>query len=329
MLRNKEIRQLFLALLITAVAGTAAGFGIGRSTGWLVLILTGLFMVFILWFIQGRYKKISRLSEEIDAVLHNTEYVLLADSEEGELSILRSEIAKMTQRIWEQNAALKKEKNHLADALADIAHQFRTPLTSANLILSLLETRPSEDEQKELLRETKELYVQIEWLITALLKLSRLDAGVVEFRSSRTEVKELIQRAAAPFLLSMELHSIALQMHIPENVWIQVDPGWVSEAIQNILKNCIESVANNGKIEIACEDNSIFTQITIHDSGAGIPAEDLPFLFERFYRGKNSDTAGYGIGLALCKTILMRQNGTVSARNHPEGGAVFVIRFFK
>lgn len=101
----------------------------------------------------------------------------------------------------------------------------------------------------------------------------------------------------------------------------------LSEAVRNILKNCMESVGDNGRIEIVCEDNPLYTKISIHDSGPGIPAEDLPFLFERFYRGKNSDASGYGIGLALCRTIIMRQDGTISAKNHPEGGAVFTIRF--
>ncbi|MBZ1194644.1 sensor histidine kinase, partial [Clostridioides difficile] len=93
--------------------------------------------------------------------------------------------------------------------------------------------------------------------------------------------------------------------------------------------NCMESVGDNGKINIVCEDNFLFTQLTIHDNGAGFKKEDLPCLFNRFYRGKNSSTAGYGIGLALCKTIIMRQGGTITAQNHPQGGAIFVIRFPK
>lgn len=91
----------------------------------------------------------------------------------------------------------------------------------------------------------------------------------------------------------------------------------------------MESAGDNGKIDIHCEDNPIFTEITIHDSGAGFKKEDLPNLFNRFYRGQNSSTAGYGIGLALCRTIITRQGGSITARNHPLGGAMFVIRFPK
>ena len=139
-------------------------------------------------------------------MLHNADQIYISESEEGELSILQSEITKMTMRIREQNSALRKEKEHLADSLADIAHQLRTPLTSANLILSLLENASDENERKNLMRETEELFVQMDWLLTTLLKLSRLDAGIVVFQSVQVNVRELIKSAVHPFLISMELH---------------------------------------------------------------------------------------------------------------------------
>jgi signal transduction histidine kinase len=127
----------------------------------------------------------------------------------------------------------------------------------------------------------------------------------------------------------MELHNIAFQTDVPKGIIIQGDFGWLSEAIQNILKNCMESAGDNGKIEIVCRSNPLFTEIAIHDSGAGFEKEDLPCLFDRFYRGKNAGTTGYGIGLALCKTIITWQDGTITAKNHPQGGAIFSIRFPK
>lgn len=262
-------------------------------------------------------------------VLHNADHLFIGRMEEGELSILQSEIAKMTLRIREQNDALRKEKEHLADSMADIAHQLRTPLTSVNLILSLLEHRPDEKERKELIRETKELFNQMDWLLTSLLKLSRLDAGIVVFQSSPIEVNTLITNAVHPLLIPMELHSITLHLRVPKGIVIQGDLGWLSEALQNILKNGMDSSGDNGKIIVTCEDNPLYTEIIIRDSGAGFEKEDLPFLFNRFYRGKNAGATGYGIGLALCKTIITRQGGTITANNHPEGGAVFAIRFPK
>ena len=329
MFRNREFRKFAILFLLITILTVALGFAISIMTGILSIVSATTFGIAFFVFTKNRYKSIAQISEQINLVLHNANHLYIAASDEGELSILQSEITKMTLRIREQNYALKKEKEHLADSLADIAHQLRTPLTSVTLILSLLENTSDEDERKELIRETEELLIRMDWLITSLLKLSRLDAGIVVFQKEQIDVNNLISSALHQLLIPMELHNITLHIDIPKGVRILGDLNWLSEAIQNIFKNCMESVGDNGKIDIICEDNFLFTQLTIHDNGAGFKKEDFPCLFNRFYRGKNSSTAGYGIGLALCKTIIMRQGGTITAQNHPQGGAIFVIRFPK
>lgn len=329
MLRNKEVRQFVILFCLIAAILIPIGFTIDLAAGVLVISAVILFGSMFFAFTQARYKSIAQLSEQIDLVLHDAEHLDIEGAEEGELSILKSEIIKMTLRIREQNDALKQEKEHLADSLADVAHQLRTPLTSVNLILSLLEKNSDENEQKALLREAEELLVKMDWLLTSLLKLSRLDAGIVVFESEEIEINRVIKDALHPLLIPMELRNITLQMDVPKGIKIWGDANWLSQGIQNILKNCMESAGDNGKIAIACVENPLFIEITIHDSGAGFETEDLHGLFDRFYRGKNSNTAGYGIGLALCKTIIKRQGGTILAKNHPKGGALFVIRFPK
>lgn len=329
MLRNKEFRQFTVLFVLIAVVIIIIGFINNTTAGILVLFSTIVFGAIFFIFTKERYKNIARISEQIDIVLHNADCLSIEESEEGELAILQSEIAKMLLRIREQNDALKKEKKHLADSLADIAHQLRTPLTSANIILSLLANCSDETERKKLLRETEELFMQMDWLITSLLKLSRLDAGIVVFQCNKINADNLINTALRPLLIPMELHNIVLHRSIPADVEISGDPAWLSEAIQNILKNCMESAGDNGKITIVCEDNLLFTEIAIRDNGSGFAKGDLPHLFDRFYRGKSENASGYGIGLALSKTIITRQGGTVTAKNHPQGGAVFVIRFPK
>ena len=329
MLRNREFRQFAILFFLIAAAAVMLGFAINIAAGILAAFSAVAFGTVFFAFTKARYKSIEQISDQIDHVLHNADHLYIGESDEGELSILQSEITKMTLRIREQNVALKKEKEHLADSLADIAHQLRTPLTSVNIILSLLENNPDDNERKALIRETEELLVQMDWLLTSLLKLSRLDAGVVVFQGEQIDVNTLISAALHPFLIPMELHNIALQMDAPKEMIIQGDSGWLSEAIQNILKNCMESAGDNGKIEIDCKENFLFTEIAIHDSGAGFEKEDLPCLFDRFYRGKNPNATGYGIGLALCKMIITRQGGTITAKNHLQGGAIFTIRFPK
>jgi signal transduction histidine kinase len=305
------------------------GFGINEAAGILTAISAAAFGTVFYFFTKARYNNLARISDQIDLVLHNADHLYMGESEEGELSILHSEITKMTLRIREQNSALKKEKEHLSTSLADIAHQLRTPLTSVNLILSLLTNSSDENERKAYVREIEELLVRMDWLISSLLKLSRLDAGIVVFQREQIEVNNLIRAALRPFLIPMELHGINMQINAPKGMILQGDPGWLSEAIQNIIKNSMESTGENGKLELVCTDTPLFAEIALHDSGPGFKKEDIPCLFDRFYRGKTPNATGYGIGLALCKMIITRQGGTITAKNHPKGGAVFTIRFPK
>jgi hypothetical protein len=329
MLRNREVRQFaILFACITAVA-VMLGFIINTAAGILAAAAATAYGTAFFAFTRARYQNLAQIADQIDQVLHNADHLFIGASDEGELAILHSEITKMTLRIREQNDALKKEKAHLADSLADIAHQLRTPLTSVNLILSLLTNTPDENERKALLRETEELFVQMDWLLTALLKLSRLDAGIVVFQSEPIDLSSLINSALRPLLIPLELHNIDLQIAVPKGMMLQGDCGWLSEAIQNLLKNCLESAGENGKIKIVGTDTPLFTELAIHDSGAGFEKEDLPHLFDRFYRGKNQSATGYGIGLALSQMIITRLGGTITAKNHPQGGALFAIRFPK
>lgn len=329
MLRNKEFRQFSILFSFISSIVIILGFIINTKAGILAIASSAAFGISFFAFTKARYKSIAQLSNQIDLVLHNADHLFISESHEGELSILHSEITKMTMRIREQNDTLKKEKENLADSLADIAHQLRTPLTSANLILSLLADTPLENERKAFVRETEELLLRMDWLITSLLKLSRLDAGIVFFKIEQIELNHLINTALRPLLIPLELHDITLQIDIPKGILLSCDSKWLSEAIANILKNCMESIGDCGEIELSCEDNLLFTEIRIHDSGTGFDKADLPRLFDRFYQKKIANTSGYGIGLALCKMIITRQGGTIKAKNHPKGGAVFYIRFPK
>lgn len=329
MFRNREIRQAAIWFCGITFIVAAAGFGISGAAGILALVSAVLWGTVFYVFTKSRYKRIAKLSEQIDRVLHNEDHLDIGEADEGELSVLQSEIVKMTLRIREQNGALRNEKKHLADSLADISHQLRTPLTSVNIILSLLEKNEEKKERKALIREAGELFGQMDFLLEALLKLSRLDAGIVVFKKERIDLNKLVSVSLRPFQITIELHNIRIQTGIPEQTEISGDFRWLTEAFQNIIKNSIESLGDKGKIEITCEDNPLFTEIMVHDDGPGFDPEDLPHLFQRFYRGKKAGATGYGIGLALCRTIIMGQGGTVTAKNHPQGGALFSIRFSK
>ncbi len=329
MFRNYEIRCFFAVFFVITAGVVIIGYRLDPAAGILAAFSACMYGILFFVFTKERYKNIAQLSDEIDQVLHSAEKIYIADSREGELSVLKSEITKMTIRIREQNLALKKEKERLSESLADIAHQLRTPLTSANLILSLLENHPKEETKEELLWETKQLFSQMDTLLTSLLKLSRLDAGIIVFKKEKVEVKSLIEAATRPFMITMELHEITLETVLCEGACVEGDFEWLAEGIRNVVKNCIESVKDGGRICISCQDTVLYTEITLHDNGQGFKEEELSNVFERFYSRKDKKKDGYGIGLALCRTIITRQGGTITAKNHPRGGALFVIRFLK
>lgn len=234
----------------------------------------------------------------------------------------------MTIRLREQQQTLTREKAYLADSIADISHQIRTPLTSINLLIGLLsEPKLTDARRQQLIHELYELLSRIDWLITTLLKISRLDAGTVQFKQEQVSLEELLKKSCVTLLIPMELRGQELRIHADGA--FRGDLSWTSEAIGNIVKNCMEHTPEGGRIEIEATENALFSEIIIKDNGTGISPEDLPHIFERFYKGKDSDGKSFGIGLALSRMIIAGQGGTVKAENRKPVGAMFTIRFYK
>lgn len=296
----------------------------GCFTGILCFVFNSIHFIHI----YKRYRKIQSLATEIDAILHGDVPTSFEKYEEGELAVLESEIQKMTIRLREQQQHLLDDKKYLADSIADISHQIRTPLTSINLLLSFLsEPDISEEKRQKTIREIYELLSRIDWLITTLMKLSKLDAGTIALKIETISMKTLLDKSVAPLLIPMELRGQELKMQVAGE--FAGDLEWTSEAIGNIVKDCMEHTPEGGCIELITFENAIYTEIIITDTGSGIPSEDLPHVFERFYKGKNSSNKNFGIGLALARGIIINQNGTIKAENQIEGGAKFIIRFYK
>ncbi len=295
-------------------------------------IIVGLFCIVLAFlyiqFTSKRYEEISKISEEIDSLLHGKRDYDFNNYTEGELSILNNVIQKMVLalRINEEN--LVKDKVYLANSLADISHQLRTPLTSLNMIASFLAKEDlAEEKRVELSREMFALLSKIDWLVTTLLKISQIDANTVEFKQDRIYIDDVIKESLKPFTIPLEIKDITVIKNISSTCYFVGDMLWTCEAIGNIIKNCIEHTPIGGNINIDCVDNNIYTQITINDNGCGFKEEDIPHLFERFYRGQYNISHSYGIGLSLAQMIINRQEGTIKASN--KDGALFLIRFYK
>ncbi len=327
--RNPELRlELIIYICITSVCALAALF-ISPLAAVCVIAAGAAITAVHRYMSVRRYRQIADLSAQIDRILHGQDTVLIEGSDEGELAILESEIRKMTVRLREQTDRLRQDKLQLTDAIADIFHQLRTPVTSMNLAASMLGAEEIGYEDR--LRLTHDLKRQLErvtWLVETLLKMSKIDSGTAVFNREDVDAGELIGLAAEPLTIPMELRGQELNIQA-EGVRLNADRAWTVEALGNLLKNCMEHTPEGGAVTVRAEDTALYTQITVEDTGEGFVPEDIPHLFERYYKGKNAAEGSIGIGLAFARMIAAAQDGTLTAANRPEGGARFIMRFYK
>ena len=333
LLMNEDVRLELLAdLLIMVIIWLAARFLFPEAG--VLLLAEGILLCLVnLAFTRRRYRKLEELSGRIDRILHGQEDMLLMESREGELAILTNQVQKMTIRLREQNELLKKDRLQLKEAVENIYHQLRTPFTAMNLNISLLMREELEEADRlRYVRELSRLLSRSSDLVEVLLKMARLDAGTVEFQREKVSVRDLLKKALEPLLIPLELAEISLQLEISgieteaahllgedeeaaPLVTLEADCAWTAEAVGNLVKNCMEHTEAGGCIRVCVLENTLYTQIEILDEGEGFAKEDMPHLFERFYRGKNASAGSVGIGLAFSRMVVTAQNGTLEAFN--------------
>ena len=330
MLRERDSRVTFGIQLLFSAAGTAV-----------CAILCGILPAVILagtaaailtaeaFFLHYRGNRIAEMCEQISQVVNGAEKFTIPAYEEGELSILSTELQKLTLMLREQNRVMQEEKLLLKESLEDISHQIRTPLTSVILLLERMR-RPTDDraQYRDNIRELLSLTARMQWLIETLLGISRMEAGAVKFREETVQCREMLRAALEPIAVAIELKGIDVRTEISGEPVFVGDAAYCAEAVGNLLKNCMEHTPPGGTIRITVNQTSLYAGIVITDSGSGIAQEDLPHLFDRFYRGSEFAKNGYGIGLAFAKRVITGQNGSLQVRNAEPHGAVFDIRFY-
>ena len=272
-------------------------------------------------------KEIEQLSEFVKGYSSGEELDIRVNKE-GSFNILKNDIYALVNTKNEQIKAVETERDSLSDYMADISHQLKTPITSMMIMADLLEEAEPE-KQTEFIHNIQVSLNKMEWLVGALLKMAKLDSGTAILQKEKIFIKELILHSAEPLAISMDLHGVKLCLNGNDTDSFQGDFGWSAEAITNILKNGIEHMENGGNLYVSWSEKSVYSEIEIEDEGNGISDEELPHIFERFYRGKTARHSGFGIGMAMAQSIFAKQNGTIKAQNREEGGAKFVIHVRK
>lgn len=244
---------------------------------------------------------------------------------EDDFSGLQDEIYKtVTELVQTREAALAAKSNFAAN-LYNIAHQIKTPITSALLSLQMFRKTSSPEYMEPVERQLSRL----QYLEESLLLLSRIDSGTLALERKPVDVLTLLELAGDNMQELFRAAGVELDIEEAGEATVQADLEWTMEAVMNLLKNCMEHTPGGGKVTCFYEQNPIYVQISIADTGEGFAKEDIPYLFDRFYRGKNAGKEGIGIGLALAKSIIESQSGVIRAQNRPEGGACFEVRFYR
>ncbi|TYS90051.1 sensor histidine kinase KdpD [Rossellomorea aquimaris] len=331
MWRNWEVQWFFISLLsISLAAFILAGFLFSIRVALFVLVTSGLLAGCSLIFTRWRYREIEKLSGYLRKISSGDDSLDVRDNQEGELSILKNDIYKVTLMLSEHRSFLEKDKLTLTTALSDISHQLKTPLTSMMVMADLLSDSTLEESKRaEFTQHIRVQLERIEWLVSSLLKLSKIDAGTISFKKDKVVVRDLIQSAVQPVLIPMDIKEQTLSVSGDETVTFTGDLRWTAEALINILKNAVEHTGEGGVISISFSENPLYTEITIADNGHGIPKEDLPYIFRRFYKGKNASDDSVGIGLAMAYSIITSQQGDLEVRSEKGNGTVFSIKFYK
>ena len=315
-LRNQDVLHELLISFVIGIVCMVITYPFVGGYAFLFLFLMLVLVGIHYYFSIKRYEQIAQLSLSLDKVLHGN-------------AILSDEISKMVIKLNEQTELLQKDKVRLTNAIADIFHQMRTPLTSINLSLTVLnDDHLSNEKALYYRRDIKKQLEKLQWLIETLLKMSKIDAKTAIFHRQQLLVKDILTKAMEPFAIPMELKEQKLILNCT-NEKIYVDDQWTMEAFSNLIKNAMEHTPDGGTIQLNVSENPLYTEVIVQDNGEGIPEEDIPYMFERFYKGKNAKPESVGIGLAFARMIITAQNGTISVKNHPDGGACFTVRFYK
>lgn len=299
----------------------------------LIIIITFDSLIILIFYLydKNKSKKIKEITKMISKINNRQFDIDINDFNEGELSILKNEISKTTIMLRQVADNSVKDKLNLKDSLGDISHQLKTPLTSITIMIDNILDNPDMDEKtrKRFLINIKREILNINFLVMSLLKLSKFDANVVRFNKESVYLKDIIKESIKNVSMIKELKNITIKVSGDDNIKLLCDFKWQVESITNILKNSIEHTKEYGIVEVNYSENKLYTRILIKDNGKGIDSDDLPHIFDRFYKGENGSDDSFGIGLSLSKTIIEKEGGSITVKSTPNIGTIFTIKYLK
>lgn len=302
-----------------------------KMSVFLIISIAAIYFIVINEF-SGIFKKVREFSSAAEDIVEGNFERKFPDIHEGDFYILGCEFNVMAKRLKETLKRLHDDKVYLQDAISDISHQLKTPLSAVIMFNSLMEDDENMEieERTKMLEESDSQLSRMEWLIKSLLKLARIDAGAVVFKRDENNLSKTIESAISPIEIKASEKGQEIVVTGKKDIMLRHDPDWLSEAITNIIKNAVEHTPHGGRIEVSTLETPLSVQVFIKDNGEGIKKDELPKIFKRFYKGENSvNPSSIGIGLALTKSIIEGQMGSITVASEEEKGTQFNITFLK
>ena len=342
-----------------------SGFGPGMVL--LTLAGLGAFLGILWWaWRRERRRKILRIGE-LTAYLEQSnrkEGAGLLAGREDDFSPLQDEIYKTVTALRLAAEREEKARREFADRLADVAHQIKTPVTSIAITAQALDRTGNDPGLNRIRRQTERL----EQLVETLLTFARIDSGALRLEKQEVDVYTALELAAETVEPVLHCRQIDLKIPNHPGISFSGDLEWTAQVFINLFKNCADHAPQGGRIAVEYGENPLYTEITVRDNGPGFAPEELPYIFQRFYQGKRNvgdepgsgagdgrdagegvsrgekagpgllpgsspasslnREKGAGLGLALAKSVIELQGGFIEARNLPERGACFTVRFY-
>ncbi len=302
-------------------------------------VMSVLFIICFCMYLRRRKKDIFELQDYMDKISRGNYELEINDNSEDELSSLKNSLYKIMVYMKEQADSARIKKVMLAQSVSDISHQLKTPLTSTQVLLDNLNDNPDMDysTRKKFIYEALNQVNGMSWMIVSMLKLSRIDAGVVEFNNENISINKIIEEAVGNLEVIAEIKNVNIEKNIDNrnedelnksDIYIKGDYNWNREALQNIIKNAIEHSNDKGTVKINITDNDVYTAVYITNRGEKLSDQRQKQIFERYYSEAKYEDNSMGIGLPLAKAVIEKQGGYISVESDDEE-TVFIVKYIK
>lgn len=294
------------------------------------VFITVIITIYFLCALNKNEQEIKKMRDYLKEIANKNYQMDTIEISESEISNFRSELYKIVLELKEKTQNLANDRETLSNYLADISHQLRTPLMAITVMTdAIIENKNNLDKStQKFINEISSQLDRMNWLVDSLLKMAQLDIKTVVLNREKVNLRNLVEIIERNMSIFLKQKNQVIDNQVDNDICFSIDKKWMIEAIENIIKNCIEYSKENSTIVVNGTKNPLYTEISIKDSGKGISKKDLPRIFDKFYKGENSSSNSFGIGLAFAKNVVESHSGEITAISKESEETTFIIKLY-